>query len=144
MKDFTDFVPDMPSHCRPVYTAIFYLEGSVDTPEYRLEITFREAVNGDINRESMRWQRLGVGDKDLTKMVDINIVDLEQRFAFQSHHLEHRILTRFQLHEHQSDHFRRSASKCRCRGQVANEIYPVRERGYSEHKCSTSTSHRAS
>ena len=65
--------------CYPLYTAIVTIKGVGSVPDYCLEVTFKEDGQGSYYREPFRWLILDNEEKGLTKMLDINLIDLENR-----------------------------------------------------------------
>ncbi|KAF2428827.1 hypothetical protein EJ08DRAFT_312633 [Tothia fuscella] len=65
--------------CDPIYKAVFHIEGNANTPDYRLEVDYRQSGQDEFNEAPVRWYRLDPGEDDLTKMVEITLIDLNNR-----------------------------------------------------------------
>jgi hypothetical protein len=64
----------------PRCTAWFYMESpTAPLDSLRLEINFEDNGNGEYLRSSHQWERLGQGETDPARMLDINMIDLMNR-----------------------------------------------------------------
>jgi hypothetical protein len=67
--------------CIPVSTAVFSIKATDLSLPYQLEIDYKYVGHGDWEKLPPRWIRLRAGESGLVRILDANVVDLENKFT---------------------------------------------------------------